>query len=142
MLEGHMQRFIVFVIVALVLVACGGAPSVSAEDVLGRFKAAALDAETPTKMDAKAYGLTPFLCQDGARRFLIPSLGPDSGGRLFVCANAGDATKLKTYYDKLGEGSAIFHSWTYQKGGVLVQINGGLDQAQAEKYGAVIAALP
>jgi hypothetical protein len=137
-----MQRGILFLIVALVLVACGGAPAVTPDDVLSRFKAAGLEAETPTAMDAKAYGLAPLLCQDGARRFLIPSLGPDNGGRLFVCGSEGDAAKLKTYYDKLGESSAAFHSWTYQKGGVLVQLNGALDQAKADKYGAVIAALP
>lgn len=49
--------------------------------------------------------------------------------------------QLKTYYDELGKASALFHSWTYQKGGVLVQLNGELDQATADKYGAVVAGL-
>lgn len=35
----------------------------------------------------------------------------------------------------------LFISWTYQKGGVLVQLNGELDQATADKYGAVISGL-
>lgn len=49
---------------------------------------------------------------------------------------------MKTFYDKLGESSAIFHSWTYQKGSVILQLNGSLDQAKADEYGKVIAALP
>jgi hypothetical protein len=36
----------------------------------------------------------------------------------------------------------IFHSWTYQKGSVILQLNGSLDQAKADEYGKVIAALP
>ncbi len=92
-------------------------------------------------MDAEAYGMAPLLCQEGARRFLVPSLGEDSGGRLFVCKDEKQAIALKTYYDKLGESSALFHSWTYQKGGVILQLNGSLDQAKADEYGKVIAGL-
>jgi len=59
----------------------------------------------------------------------------------FVCKEEKEATALKTFYDKLGESSAIFHSWTYQKGSVILQLNGSLDQAKADEYGKVIAAL-
>lgn len=127
---------------ALLLTACGGSAAViSPDDVIAKFKAAGLDAEQPAKMTPDMYGPAPLLCQDGARRFLLPALGADKGGRLFVCANEADAGKLKTYYDELGKGSALFHSWTYQKGGVLVQLNGELDQATADKYGTVISGL-
>lgn len=92
-------------------------------------------------MDPQAYGMAPLLCQDGARRFLIPSLGEEQGGRLFVCKDEKEAATLKTFYDKLGESSALFHSWTYQKGGVLVQLSGSLDQAKADEYGKIITGL-
>jgi hypothetical protein len=127
----------------VLLTACGGsAPSRSPEDVIAKFKAAGLEAESPAKMDAHAYGAAPLVCQDGARRFLIPSLGQDKGGRLFVCGDASDATKLKTYYDELGKSSALLHSWTYQKDAVILQLNGDVPQAMADRYGAVINALP
>jgi hypothetical protein len=138
-----MRRFFALLVVAVLMTACGGTTaSVSPDDLVAKFKAAGLEAETVTHMQPKDYGLAPLLCQDGARRFLVPSLGADQGGRLYVCGSDADATKLKTYYDKVGEASAAFHSWTYQKGGVLVQLNGQLDQTKADKYGAVIAALP
>jgi hypothetical protein len=126
------------------LAACGGSPSarISPDDVLGKLKTAGLEAESARAMQPADYGPAPLLCQDGARRFLIPSLGEDKGGSLFVCTSEGDAAKLKTYYDELGKASAMFHSWTYQKGSVLVQINGDLDQAKADAYGKVITALP
>jgi hypothetical protein len=144
--ECMIARIIVACLLLTTLAACGGA-SVSPDDVFAKFKAAGLEAENATPMDAKMYGLAPLLCQDGARRFIIPSLGTTAegdgqGGRLFICKDEADATKLKTYYDKIAEASALFHSWTYQKGGVMVQINGDLDQAKAEQYGKVIAALP
>jgi hypothetical protein len=139
-----MLRVIVFALGVLLLAACGGAPAaaVTPEQVLAQIKAAGLEAESPSAMQASDYGPAPLLCQDGARRFLIPSMGADKGGRLYVCANADDAAKLKTYYDEMGKASALFASHTFQKGGVLVQINGDLDKAVADKYGAVVAALP
>ena len=135
---------LVCIALALLLAACGGSPSatVTPDQVLQQFKAAGLEVGTVTTMAPADYGPAPLLCQDGARRFLIPSLGEDKGGRLFVCAAAGDAAKLKTYYDALGTSSALFHSWTYQKGGVLLQINGELDQAKADAYGASVQTLP
>lgn len=139
-----MLRRIFIVLALFLLAACGGAPAaaITPDQVLSQIKAAGLEAESVSTMEAGDYGMAPFLCQEGARRFLIPSLGEDNGGRLFVCANADDATKLKTYYDELGKASAMFFSHTYQKGGVVVQLNGQLDKATADKYGAVVAALP
>lgn len=137
-----MRRFVFFVLAALVLTACGGSPAaISPDDVLAKFKTAGLEVGEVTPLQPADYGAAPLLCQDGARRFLIPSLGPDNGGRLFVCASESDAAKLKAYYDELGKASALFHSWTYQKGGVLVQINGDLDQTKADAYGKAIGAL-
>ena len=138
------RRIVAAFVFALALAACGGTPAaaVTPDDVIAKFKAAGLEAEQPSAMDAEAYGMAPLLCQDGARRFLTPSLGEDNGGRLFVCKEEKEATALKTFYDKLGESSAIFHSWTYQKGSVILQLNGSLDQAKADEYDKVIAALP
>lgn len=138
-----MRRLSIVALLCILLAGCGGSPTTtSPEAILSKFTAAGLEAEAPTKMQAADYGPAPLLCQEGARRFLTPSLGPDNGGRLFVCGDAADAGKLKAYYDELGKASALFHSWTYQKGGVLVQLNGELEQAKADAYGKVIADLP
>lgn len=138
-----MIRSMGLLLLLVILVGCGGTSvsAVTPDDVLSKFKAAGLEAEGAVPMTAQDYGVAPLLCQDGARRFLIPSLGANKGGRLYVCASTDDATKLKTFYDKAGEGSAILHSWTYQKGNVVVQINGDLPEEQARKYEAVVSAL-
>lgn len=82
-----------------------------------------------TKVD---YRLAPMVC-DGYR-FMIPSLGEDKGGRVFVCSDATEQEKLANYYTELGKSSAILFSWVLQKGNVLVQINGDLDEAAAKQY--------
>lgn len=123
----------------LSLMGCGSSvPNVTPDDILAKFKAAGLEAESATPMQIKDYGAAPLLCQNGATHFLIPSLCSDCGAHMFVCDNSSDAIKLKMYYDNLGKASAILHSWTYQHNGVILQINGDLDQSKADQYGEII----
>jgi hypothetical protein len=116
-------------------------PPKTVDDIIARFKLAGLEAENAYPMQPQDYGFAPYLCSDAARRFFIPSLGPDKGRRLYKCKNTADASKLKKYYDDLGKQSALFFSWTYQNRGVLVQLNGELSATKAAAYGSVIAAL-
>lgn len=135
------MRYAVLVLV-VILAACSGqaVKQVSGTDVVAAFKAAGLEAENTTEMQPKDYGLAPYLCK--GTRFVIPSMGKDSigdkGGRIFVCDNPQDVQKLQDFYVKVGQSSAAFYSHTYAKGPVLVQINGQLDKATADKYGAAI----
>lgn len=135
-----MRRFILLFV--LLLSACGGAPtaSITSDGVIAALKAAGLEAETPTKMQPKDFGIAPVLCE--GTRFLVPSLGPDNGGRVFICKNADDAAKTKAAYDAMGEQSGLLFSWAFTKGNVVVQMNGDMDEAQAKQYETVINALP
>lgn len=116
-----------------------------AASIIAAWKAAGLEAEDAYQMQAKDYGLAPFVCK--GTRFIIPSLGKtDSGdgkgGRLFVCANDKELEALKTYYTKLGEAGAFFASHLYASGPALVQINSELDKAVADQYGNVLLSKP
>ena len=137
-----MLRFVLICIVALGLVACGGAPTaqVTSDSVISALKAAGLEAEAPTKMAPNDFGVAPVLCE--GTRFLVPSLGPDNGGRVFICKNADDAAKTKAAYDAMGKESGLLFSWAFTKGNVVVQINGDMDEAQAKQYETIINALP
>jgi hypothetical protein len=138
---------------ALVLAACGGDNGADegaggdnggndegrvtgTDDVVAAFREAGLEAEDPRPMTVDDYGFAPYIC-DGTR-FLIPSLGKDSGGRVFVCADEDDQATLRGYYEDLGEGSAALFSWVFEEDDVLVQINGELDEATARRYEAAI----
>jgi hypothetical protein len=115
------------VVLALV---CGHAAADPA--IIQKFKDAGLEAESPTKMGPKNYGMAPFVCK--GTRFLIPSLGEDAGGRLFVCKNKNEANAIAGFYNSLGRTSAALFSWVYQKQTVVLQINGELDEEVAERY--------
>jgi len=63
----------------------------------------------------------------------------EDGIRVIVCGAENDATKIKRYYDVLGESSLLFFSHTFQRGNVVLQGNGELDKALFDSY---VAALP
>jgi hypothetical protein len=130
------------VMMMIALAACGSsgddndAAAIAGADVVSAFQEASLEAEGSRPMTPDDYGLAPFVC-DGTR-FFIPSLGTDSGGRVFVCSDHDELESLKAYYEDLAEGSAVLFSWVFDKGTVLVQINGELDEEAARQYEAAI----
>lgn len=107
-------------------------PDVTAEDVISAFKAAGLEAESPRKMSREDYGAAPLVC-DGTR-FLIPSLGENRGGRIFICDDDSDRQLLVNYYESLSKTSALFFSWLFVKDEILVQIGGDLEEDLAKHY--------
>ena len=121
------------------LAACGqAAPApVTPEKVLAAFTVAGLEVDSPSPMTREDYKLAPYSRDVTGVRFLVPSLGPDAGGRLFVGPDA-DLKRLETYYTELGKGSAAFYSHVFRHGNALVQINGDLKDDQAAKYEAAL----
>ena len=132
-----MRRLIWIGLVVSVLVACGGgAKAATGDDVVAAFKAANLEAEGARPMAKDDYGAAPYVCT--GTRFLIPSLGEEAGGRVFVCGNDADRDALATFYTELGKGSALLFSWVFVKDRIVVQINGDLPEEQARKYEAAL----
>ncbi len=82
------------------------------------------------------YGMAPFVCTGTA--CFIPSLGADNGGRVYTCDNTKDRDALATFYTDAAKASALFFSWVYVKGNVVVQINGDLPEDKARQYEAAI----
>jgi hypothetical protein len=109
---------------------------VPAEEVIAAFKAAGLQAEGTRPLTITDYVLVPYVCQ--GLRFFIPSLGPDNGGRIFICDNKSDEDTLSSYYQSLGQPGTEFFSWVFVKGNIVVQINGTLPEATAKQYEAAI----
>lgn len=110
----------------------------SPEQVLEAFRAAGLEAEGVTPLTKDDYGMAPYV--GSGFRFLIPSLGEDSGGRVFAVENKAEREQLRQYYEELGKASALFFSWVFvdEANGILVQINGDLPEDQAKRYQAVV----
>jgi hypothetical protein len=108
-------------------------PRLKSADVVAAFRKSGLGVGKSFAITRRQIGPAPFVTDDMAR-FLIPSLGADNGGRVFVCATAEKAAKLKAYYDGLGEASAAFYSHCFRNGPAVVQINGDLPDDKAKEF--------
>lgn len=75
------------------------------------------------------YGMAPMLADEGTR-FLVPSLGPDNGGRIMSFSNAEDLAKMKAYYDDMKKTSAALFSWTATRHNLLLQMSGDMPEKQ------------
>lgn len=131
------MRQLFIIVLVLCLAACASAPAaVTGADVAKAFETAGLEAANVREMTKDDYGAAPFVCK--GTRFFIPSLGEERGGRIFVCTDDKERDSLAAYYTELGKSSALFFSWVFVKGNVVVQINGNLPEATARQYEAAI----
>ncbi|HDR7366831.1 stress protein [Bacillus toyonensis] len=135
------KRLAVLLIGALLLFglsACDSVRSMTSNVTVGKvieeFKAAGLEADNPSDLPEKEFGNT----RKEAKRILVPTLGEDSGGRIFEFKNKEDLEKAKKYYDDLGNGNQMLFSHTYAKGNFLIQMNGDMEDAQFNKYKEVM----
>jgi hypothetical protein len=128
------SKISMILLLAIFLTSCSA--QVTGDDVVQSFKDAGLEAENTRAMTKEDYGAAPYVCT--GTRFFVPSLGPDNGGRIFICDNTEDRDLLTNYYTELGKSSALFFSWVFTKGNVVIQINGDLPEEQARKYEAAI----
>ena len=133
-----MKALIFFTLACLLVFStfgCSPKP-VTAETVISAFKNAGLEATNVRPMGKDDYGTAPQVCH--GTRFFIPSLGPNNGGRVFICDNTKDRDLLTGYYNRLAAMGSIYISWVFVKGNVVVQINGQLPDETARKYEAAI----
>ncbi|MED0905844.1 stress protein [Bacillus cereus] len=107
---------------------------VTVNSIISEFKSAGLQAANPTGLSEKEFG---NLRKEG-KRIIVPALGEDKGGRLFEITKKDDLEKVKKYYDELGNSSPLFFSHTYEKGNVLLQMNGDMKDEEFAKYKDVL----
>lgn len=130
-------------LVALALVGCGGGPSaqVSPEQVVDAFRAADLEVGEVKEMAVPDdWGLLP-MGEEGLH-FLLPSLCEDCGGRAMLFEDEEQANRVKAYYDGLDDASAMLFTWAFQRGRLVVQLNGDLPEERARQYEEVLDNLP
>ena len=102
--------------------------------IVKKFKDEGLEVGEVSDLPEKEYGNT----RKEGKRILIPSLGEDSGGRLFLFDNEEDLQLAKSYYDSLGDAGPLFFSHTHQKGNFLFQMNGDMTDEDFKKYADVM----
>jgi hypothetical protein len=107
---------------------------------IAAFKKAGLKAEKPRLMEPKEFGIAPVVTED-AYIFGIPQVCSDCNGRIFSVPNDSDRVKLvKTYVD-LGKNSSFMFSWVFEYKNLVLQLNGDMKRAEANKYKTVLQTL-
>ena len=109
----------------------------TAQQVVEAFLAAGLEVSDPRPMTTGDYGLVPMLAVEG-KRFFIPSVCVDCGGRIMSFTNQEDLTIVQNYYAQMGRFGAVLYSWIFVKDNILVQINGELPEQNAQMYQAAL----
>ncbi|MFJ8103093.1 hypothetical protein [Lysinibacillus sp. NPDC096212] len=100
------------------------------DDVIKHFKDDGLELGEASDLPKDEFG---NIRKEGKRIF-IPSLGDNSGGRIFLFDNEENLKKAKSYYDELGNSSPMFYSHTHQSGKFLLQMNGDMEDNEFAKY--------
>jgi hypothetical protein len=106
--------------------------------VLAAFKAARLEAANPRPMSQEDYGQVPMVATE-AIRFFVPSLGGTKGGHVYSFATDADLETVRKYYQN-GSGAAK-PPWIFVRDNILVQLNGELSSAQAQRYQSALKAM-
>lgn len=136
-----MPRYVVFLLLIILLTACGGAPAgaVTAQGVLDQFKAAGLSVEN-VKTGERADGSPLPNSYKENLTFTTASLG-DKGGQVFVCDTRQNCDAIFAYFDGL---KALAGPYLYQSPGgtVVAQLNSGLQPDEAAKFEQVVKGLP
>lgn len=105
----------------------------TSEEVFDAFLQSDVEFGSTYEMTPEDFGMTPMVTTE-AHRILIPSLGEEPGGRLFIFDNQQDLDLTKSYYDDLGTSSALLFSWTIVRDNVLLQMNGNMPEEQMLIY--------
>lgn len=128
----HLKKLFVLLLLTSILVACNGEKrsEQTTEDIIKAFKDAGLDVGEVADLDTKEFGKT----REEGKYFLVPSLGDNSGGRIFKFKDKKGLDEAKSYYDGLGNSSPLLFSHTHKNGLFLLQINGTMEEEQFKKY--------
>lgn len=114
-----------------------GSATITTESIIKQFKNDGLEVGTVSDLPNKEFGNG----RKEGKRILIPSLGEDSGGRLFIFKDANSLAQAKGYYDGLSSIGPLSYSHTHQNGLILLQMNGNMSDVDFKKYAESINAL-
>lgn len=135
------KAILLTLVVAVVLAGCGAAGGASTKltsaGVVDAFKDAGLTVEDKREMTKDDYGMAPMKAKDGTM-FTVPFVCEDCNVRVMAFDKDADLKQTKEYYDMLGKESAMLFSWTIAHSNILIQLNGDMEEADYEKYKAVL----
>jgi hypothetical protein len=119
-----MKILLAVLIIMLIATGCGA----EKPSLVDRIKSAGLEIEGVRTLQSSEM---PPGAKSG-QQFALPShCSPDCGGKILVFDSEADAQKMAQAWGAMGQ-------HVYVKGGTLLQINGRVDKAVADRYGEVL----
>ncbi|MGC6770118.1 hypothetical protein ACYSNR_07895 [Enterococcus sp. LJL128] len=119
--------------------------SITAQEVVQKFKDAGLAVYEERDMTQEDYGLAPMKAATGVIFGVYYSEYTASylNGRVTVYTNLADLQEVKKFYDDLSAEDPKFKSWTAvnEEKLVLFQMNGGIDEAAFNEFQYVLGTL-
>lgn len=123
------MRYMILLLPALILIACGGASAPPIDQVSAALTGAGATDIREEPLEAGAPVPRSFAAH---RVFTLAPVAP-KGGQYFVCDTARNCDAIYAYYDAL---KALAGPYTYRgkSGLVVVQLNSGLTPEQAAPF--------
>lgn len=114
------------------------ASTLTPEAVVAAIQAAGLEAENVHPLTREEYKLAPYV--GSGLRFLLPSRAENYGGRIFLVPDPAQRQALRSFYEEMGQASAILSSYLYERENILLQLPGDLPAELARQYEAALQA--
>jgi hypothetical protein len=118
----------------------GGPPR--SEEIVEAFREEGLEVARSESVDEEEDwqdNLVPKTYKEGTRFIIRPGRteNDEMGGRVFTYDSEEDLEVMRNYYETVSS-SGMFYTHVYTDGLVLMQINGQIPKAQADRYGEVL----
>ncbi len=115
----------------------------SSEEIVQAFRDEGLTVAKAEPVDEEEDwqdSLVPKTYKEGTHFVIRPGRteNDEMGGRVFTYDSEEDLEVMKNYYETVSSSSSFFYTHVYVDGLVLMQINGQIPKAQADRYGEVL----
>lgn len=121
---------VLFVAVAM---GCGGGGGVTSAEIVEAFEDEGLTVVDPRPVGDEDLGMAPQTFEEGTH--FVASESEDLGAKVFTYESEDDLRQMQDFYEGF---SGMLYSHVYTNDLTLLQINGQLRKAEADRYGEVL----
>ncbi len=112
---------------------CGSPGGPSSTEIVAAFEAEGLTVVDPRPVEDEDLGMAPQTFEEGTH--FVASNSEDLGAKVFTYESEADKEKMQDFYEGF---SGMFASHVYETDRTLLQINGELRKAEADRYGEIL----
>jgi hypothetical protein len=114
-------------------VGCGAGGEPSSSEIVQAFEDEGLTVINPRPVQDEDLGMAPQTFEEGTH--FVASTQEDLGAKVFTYESEDDLRQMQAFYEGF---TGMFYSHVYTNDLTLLQINGQLPKAEADRYGEVL----